>query len=246
MKPQSPSVRERGKMNKTVLLLFFFVFLLLGLPSNLHGREGSSKIPPWVSDVPVPQNEEIYLVVKEVFLNRKDAEKLSSFIQYLMGTTPGDGVDPTEVYEGLPKGKYVVGMLFDSKERAQWWIDFSYRNQKISKGTIQAVKVVGSSLLPYMPSAVRGSQKRLFTEEEALTQVKNLPDVYALSQKKKLKFRFTDYPRNGDLRYEIEVMEDRGSKLDPLMLDFVMVSALDGKITERYSAALGQGNLAKE
>ncbi|HEX5033963.1 MAG TPA: hypothetical protein VFW62_05740, partial [bacterium] len=81
--------------------------------------------------------------------------------------------------------------------------------------------------------------KALVSEEEALAQVKALPDVKRLATRKKLRYKFTDYPRNGDLRYEIEIMEDKGKK-DPIMVDFVMVSAISGQVVERLSEALGQ------
>jgi hypothetical protein len=229
----------------------FILFSLLMIPATFQtamaqkavSKSGST--PHWVADLPIPQNESIYLVVKGIFPTQKEAEKLQAFIQQLMMKTPGDGVDRSDLYQGLPSGKYVVGMLFDTKERARWWMDFSYRNQKISKGTLQEVKILGKSGLPYMPSASRPGSKRLLSEDEALTRVKALPDVQKLSLIKKLTYRFTDYPRNGDLRYEIEIMEIRSHR-DPLMVDFALVSALNGEITERYSSALGLSNFVKE
>jgi hypothetical protein len=96
-----------------------------------------------------------------------------------------------------------------------------------------------------MPSAISGAPKRILSEEEALEHVKAISDIKAMALEKKLQYKFTDYPRNGDLRYEIEVMEDRGT-MDPLMIDFVMISALNGQVTERYSESLGQKISAKE
>lgn len=224
--------------------VFFAVLLVSGL---LHAAPPVKKnaLPPWVADMAIPQNESLVLVVKGVFSSRAEANQLAAFIQQLMGTTPGDGVDVSDHYSGLPKGRYIVGMLFDAKDRAKWWMDFSYRNQKISKGTVYDTKVVGQSLLPYMPAATRIGQKRLVSESEALARVKALPDVVQLARVKKLLYRFTDYPRNGDLRYEIEILEDRG-KGDPRMVDFVMVSALNGEVTERYSSALGRAHFAQD
>jgi hypothetical protein len=219
---------------------------LLGLPGFANATsQKPTALPPWVSDLNIPQNESMVLVVKGVFGSRREAENLVAFIQQLMGTTPGDGVDVSDIYSGLPKGKFIVGMLFDDKERAKWWMDFSYRNRKISKGTIYELSIAGQSRLPYMPAATRAGQKRLLSETEALARVKALPDVQQLGQVKKLVYRFTDYPRNGDLRYEIEVLEDRG-RGDPRMVDFVLVSALTGDITERYSTALGRPHFAKD
>ncbi|HKX12032.1 MAG TPA: hypothetical protein VJP40_02680, partial [bacterium] len=60
-------------------------------------------------------------------------------------------------------------------------MDFSYRNRKVGKGTIKEVTVVKASNLPYMPSASRPRPKALISEEEALAQVKALPDVKRLS-----------------------------------------------------------------
>ena len=213
--------------------------MLLAISSQAQSSQG--KIPPWVTDLPVPQNEPLYLVVKGIFSSREEAENLQRFIQQLMMKYPGDKVDESDHYEGLPPGQFVVGTLFDSKDRAQWWINFSYRNRKISKGSIQQVRLIkGKSELPYMPSAYRGSHKQLLTEQEALAKVKALPDIVRLTKSKKLQYKFTDYPRNGDLRYEIEVLEDRGKRRDGLMVDFIMVSALTGEITERLSEALAQ------
>ena len=233
-------------MPKKIFTTFIFV-VALGL--FLVGGEGFarssvSKVPPWVTDLPIPQNEEVFLVVKGTYRNRAQAQKVQKFIQQLMGTTPPDRVDTTDRYSGLPKGKYLVGMIFDSHARAQWWIKFSYRNRKIPKGVIKKVKLVGISKLPYMPEAVRGGKKRLLTKTEALARVKALADIKTLSRRKKLIYKFTDYPRNGDLRYEVEVLESKG-KRNPVMVDFIMVSALDGQITERLSFNLRK-NILKE
>ena len=195
--------------------------------------------------MPLPQNEKILLVVKGVFPTKAEAEKLRKFIQQLMVRYPGDRVDKTDVYRGLPPGKWVVGTLFDGRERAKWWMDYSYRNRKISKGQIQEVVLTGESQLPYMPDAVRGSQKRLLTETEAIVRVRELSDVKKLGGLHKLKFKITDYPKNGDLRYEVEILEEKGRK-DPVMVDFVMVSALNGAITERYGESLGKPNFAHD
>lgn len=221
-------------------LLFFFA-----AASSFAAPPKRAALPPWVTDVQIPKNETLILVVKGVFASKSEAESLSGFIQQLMGTTPGDGFDVSDIYSGQAPGKYIVGMLFDSKDRAKWWMDFSYRNRKISKGTLHEVKISGDSHLPYMPAASRGGEKRLLSEADALGRVKALPDVQALGRAKKLVFKFTDFPRNGDLRYEIEILEDRG-RGDPRMVDFVMVSALNGEITERYSTALGQSHFAKD
>jgi len=226
---------------KNLSLVLYLGFLF----SSSSAYASSSSVPPWVSDLPIPKNEPLYLVVKGTFASRSEAENLKKFIQQLMVKYPGDGLDPTDNYEGLPPGKFVVGTLFDSQDRALWWINFSYRNRKIGRGQVQMVKLKGESHLPYMPSAFRGGKKQLLSEQEALSRVKALPDVQSLSASKKLQFKITDYPKNGDLRYEIEILEDKG-KLDPMMVDFLMVSALDGQITERYSQALGKKNFLSD
>lgn len=226
---------------KKIPIGFVFLFSLIFVFFNNQEAYSRNKIPPWVSDLPIPKNESLYLVIKGIYSSREEAEKLQKFIQQLMVKYPGDRVDSTDHYEGLPPGQYVVGTLFDNHKRAQWWIDFSYRNRQITKGEIQEVRLKKSkSSLPYMPSSHRGSEKRLLTEQEALARVKALPDILKLAKSKKLKYKFTDYPRNGDLRYEIEVLEDRGKRKDGLMIDFIMVSALNGDITERLSEALAQ------
>lgn len=218
----------------------FALGLLLPLSSvEANKKKESGGTPHWVADVPIPKNEKLFLVVKGSFADKRSAEELRRFIQQLMVKVPGDGIDDSGNYSGLPPGKYIVGMLFDTRERALWWQDFSYRNRKVGKGTIKEVTVVKDSDLPYMPSASRPRPKALVSEEEALAQVKALPDVKRLATRKKLRYKFTDYPRNGDLRYEIEIMEDKG-KRDPVMVDFVMVSAISGQVVERLSEALGQ------
>lgn len=226
--------------------ILLMIFSTASSPVGAAAPLKKISLPHWVADLSLPQNETLFLVVKGTFSNRVEAEHLESFIQQLMGSTPGDGVDSSDLYQGLPPGQFVVGMLFDSKERAKWWIEFSYRNRNISKGKIYEVKIHGESRLPYMPAAARAGQKRLLTEQEALSRVQVLPDVQQLNRIKKLTYRFTDYPRNGDLRYEIEILEDRGKQREPLMLDFVMVSAVNGEITERYSTALGKKSFAKD
>lgn len=222
---------------KLLGLLVLLLFMAPGL--NAAGKKPITALPHWVTQIPVPQNETLYLVLKGSFSSRSQAEELQRFIQQLMVKTPGDGIDSSDHYQGLPGGKYLVGMLFDTRERALWWMDFSYRNRKVGKGVLKEVKVTRDSALPYMPSASRPRPKPLVPEDQALAQVKALPDVQRLAAQKKLQFKFTDYPRNGDLRYEIEILEDRG-RLDPVMIDFVMVSAINGQVVERLSEALGQ------
>jgi len=229
-------------------LAIFSWLLVATLPNAVRAEKKSAPLanyyaspstPPWVSDLPIPKNESIFLVVKGLFPTKVQADDLKHFIQQLMVKTPGDGVDVSDHYQGLPSGRYVVGMLFDTRERALWWMDYSYRNRKISRGFVREVKVVKDSTLPYMPSASRPRPKPLVSEDDAMAKVKALPDLQRMAAAKKLRYRFTDYPRNGDLRYEIEVMEDRG-RLDPVMVDFVMVSALNGQVVERLSEAMGQ------
>jgi hypothetical protein len=197
-------------------------------------------LPHWVTDLPIPQNEEMYLVVKGTYPTRGAAEAVQKFIEQLMGTTPPDQVDATDKYQGLTGGKYLVGTLFDSPERAKWWIDFSYRNRTLPKGEIKKIVVTASSDLPYIPDPVRNGRKRLLSKEEALSRIQALPDIKTLATRKKLLYKFIDYPRNGDLRYEIEVMEVKGRGKHPVMVDFLMVSALNGDITERLSLNLGK------
>ncbi len=224
--------------NSVSLVLFFGLFFLSNsaLSKNKKIESPPQDLPIWVSDLPVPQNQSIYLVVKGTFTTSEQAEKRRQFIQQLIPKTPVDGVDRSDSYQGLPKGKYIVGMLFDTPERAQWWMSFSYRNRTIPKGSLKTVKVIGDSRLPYMPSL------KLIDETKALQSVKQLPDIQKLDEQKKLIYKFTDYPRNGDLRYEVEILEDRGHR-PPLMVDFVMVCALDGKVVERLSEALKQGRI---
>ncbi len=229
---------KRNRLAIRVFSIFLGLFALM--PAlDAAGKKESLGAPPWVTDIPIPKNETLYMAVKGVFSTRKQAEDLQHFIQQLMVKVPGDGVDSTDNFEGLPPGKFVVGTLFDTRDRATWWMDFSYRNRKVGRGTLKEVKLTKDSSLPYMPSASRPRPKPLVTEDQAMDQVKALPDLKTLASHKKLRFRITDYPRNGDLRYEIEVMEDRG-RLDPVMVDFVMISAINGQVTERLSQALGQ------
>jgi len=229
------------RRNSSAIQIFSIlaVFFSLAPAWATSAKKESAGLPHWVTDIPVPKNETVFLVVKGVFSNRKQAEDLQHFIQQLMVKVPGDGVDSTDNFEGLPPGRFVVGTLFDTRDRALWWMDFSYRNRKVGRGTLKEVKLTKDSTLPYMPSASRPRAKPLVTEDQAMAQVKELPDLKSLASHKNLRFRFTDYPRNGDLRYEIEVMEDRG-RLDPVMVDFVMVSAINGQVVERLSQALGQ------
>ncbi len=220
--------------------------MALGLLSaGISSVWASQDRPHWMTALnPLPQ-ETFLLVVKGVYQSRSEAERVQKFITQLMGTTPPDQVDVTDHYEGLPPGKYFIGMLFDSQERAKWWIDFSYRNRQVPKGEIHRVKLKQPSVLPYMPDAVREGKKRLLSSEEAIHRVRSLQDVQRLSQDKALIYKITDYPRNGDLRYEVEILEAKGKHRDPIMVDFVMVSAINGEITERLSAALGQGITSK-
>lgn len=232
-------------MHKKILgiAVVLSVGLFLGGISRSFAAE-LPKAPPWVADIPVPQNEPIYLVVKGIYASESQAQKVQQFISQLMGTIPPDRLDETDHYVGLPPGKYLVGMLFDSRERASWWIDFSYRNRKIPKGQIKRVRVRGISKLPYMPDPVRDGVQRLLSQQEALARVQALPDIKYLALRKKLEFKITDFPRNGDLRYEVEILEDKGNQHDPVMVDFVLVSALNGEITERFSRSLGRRNFA--
>lgn len=222
--------------------LFFFIFFFV-LP--LGGLE--AKAPPWVSEVPVPQGESLILLSKGIYNTRAQAEKVQGFIAQLMGSTPPDRVDSTDNYQGLPKGRYVVGTLFDSQVRANWWKNFSYRNRKLPKGKILTVALKGTSRLPYYPDAVRRGQKRLLTQAEAIGKVRELPDIQRLGRAKSLIFKITDFPRNGDLRYEVEVLEKRPGRIHRghgVMVDFIMVSALPNAkrpITERLSQALRRG-----
>jgi hypothetical protein len=229
-------------MTKAAVLFFLLVFPA-GIFAGLEAAD--AKAPPWVTNLPIPKNEKLLVVVKGVFSSKAEAERLQKFIQQLMVSYPGDRVDATDAYQGLPKGKWLVGTLFDGKERAKWWMDYSYRNREISKGRIEEVVLIGESRLPYMPDAVRGGQKRLLTETEAIERVRVLPDVKKLAVAKKLRYKISDYPRNGDLRYEVEILEDRGRK-DGVMVDFVMVSALNGDITERFGQSLGKPNFAQD
>jgi hypothetical protein len=215
------------------------LILLLSFLSTAQASQG----PAWVADIPIPQNEEMFLVVKGTYRTQPAAEAVQKFIEQLMGTTPPDQVDTTEKYQGVVGNPYLVGMLFDSQERARWWINFSYRNRTIPRGEIKRVKVKGISALPYMPDPVRNGQKRLLSPEEAVNRVKDQPDIKKLALRKDLLYKFTDYPRNGDLRYEIEVMESKGQGKIPVMVDFLMVSALNGDITERLSLNLGRNIL---
>ncbi|MCP5468283.1 MAG: hypothetical protein H7A32_03350 [Deltaproteobacteria bacterium] len=219
------------------ILFSFSIFVLIF--SSISLAE-SDALPEWMQDLPLIEQQNYYLVVKGIYSNQKEAEETQKLIQHLMGSTPADRWDTSDHYLGLPKGKYIVGMLFDSVERAQWWIKFSYRNRKISKGKLYSVKILSKSNLPYMPDPVRVGRKNLVTQKDALASVKLLPDIQDLTKKKKLIFKFTDYPRNGDLRYEIEVLEHRSSSSQPVMVDFIMVSALNASITERLSTALGK------
>jgi hypothetical protein len=196
-----------------------------------------SDLPTWVSDLPVPINQPLYLVIKGTFSTWEGAVKRREFIQQLLPKTISDGIDKSDYYQGLPKGKFIVGMLFDSQERARWWMNFSYRNRTIPKGTLKTVTVTGTSHLPYMPSLKSYHKVKLIDEEGALQSVKGLPDIQRLSEQKKLIYKFTDYPRNGDLRYEVEVLEDRGQR-PPIMVDFIMVCATSGQVVERLSEAL--------
>lgn len=230
----------RSPAQRILAMGFLAVAFLLPLISGAADKKKSSGgTPHWVADVPIPKNEKLFLVLKGSFSDKKSAEDLRRFIQQLMVKVPGDGIDSSDNFSGLPAGKYVVGMLFDTRERALWWMDFSYRNRKVGKGTIKEVTLLKESSLPYMPSASRPRPKALISETEAMAQVKALPDMKRLAAQKKLQYKFTDYPRNGDLRYEIEVLEDKGKK-DPVMVDFVMVSAINGQVVERLSEALGQ------
>ena len=222
---------------KRISLIVFFLTLMI-LP-NGHAYSA----PPWVTDIPVPQNEEMYLVVKGTYRTQKGAEAVQQFIEQLMGTTPPDQVDTTEKYQGLSGNPFLVGTLFDSQERARWWINFSYRNRTVPKGEIKRVVVTGRSSLPYMPDPIRNGKKRLLSPEEAVDQVKGQPDIKKLALKKNLIYKLTDYPRNGDLRYEVEVSEFKGKGMNPVMVDFFMVNALNGDITERLSSNLGRNIL---
>ncbi|MCE9625116.1 MAG: hypothetical protein K8R69_06660, partial [Deltaproteobacteria bacterium] len=168
------------KIFATLLLLAVFVPAL-----SAAGKKPAGGLPHWVTEIPIPQNAPMFMVVKGVFASKSQAEDLQRFIQQLMVKIPGDGVDVTEHFEGLPSGKYVVGMLFDTRERAQWWMEFSYRNRKIGRGTIKEVKVTRESTLPYMPSASRPRPKPLVTEEQAMAQAKALPDLKRLAAAKK-------------------------------------------------------------
>ncbi|HKX12033.1 MAG TPA: hypothetical protein VJP40_02685 [bacterium] len=77
-------------------------FLTLGLLSPLSAADIKKKLsavsPHWVADVPIPQNEKLFLVLKGSFSDKKSAEDLRRFIQQLMVKVPGDGIDSSDAY----------------------------------------------------------------------------------------------------------------------------------------------------
>ncbi|MCB1214754.1 MAG: hypothetical protein KDK66_04685 [Deltaproteobacteria bacterium] len=219
--------------------LFCLFFVILFLASPLFAK----RAPYWVKDFPIPEGQSLFLVSKGLYPSQAQAKKTQAFIAQLMGSVPPDQVDLSDHYEGLPKGRYVIGTLFDSRARANWWIEFSYRNRKLPKGTIVPVRKKGPSQLIYYPEASRHGPEALIDESRAIALVKSLPDVQKLQKNlgSALRFEVIDYPRTYDLRYEIKMSKKVPGRRDPVMLDFFMVSAQPGvknPITERFSRSM--------
>lgn len=187
-------------------------------------------------EVPVPIQKPIYLVVKGNYASQSEAKNVQNIIQHGLGNKAGDGIIESRYVEGFPQGRWVVGSFFDSPSKAQWWIEYSYRNPKLPKPLIKKTQLLqASSALPYFPEALHEGKKRFYSEEEVLEKVQALSDVKGLKKKGEVKLKVLSYPRSGDYQYEVEILEAVG-KNKYRAHDFVKFSADN---LEDYSRFLG-------
>lgn len=206
-------------INKKFISLLLFFSLFTGsvqyCDATAINKEG---------EVLIPVNEPVFIVVKGVFNSKEEAEKTRAFIQQLLVKTPGDGVIESHKLEGFPAQKWVVGSVFDSQEKAKWWMLFGDRNPSLPKAHVKATKLLESSdQVPYFPDPERQGQKRFFTEEEVLARLHQFPDVVALKQKSPIKVVFLSFPRTGHYVYDVEIMKAEGNQF--VAYDFISLFA---------------------
>ena len=217
------------KIIKKIFLVALSVGLSL-LPHAVHAKRY-----PWNVHIPIPVGEPVYLVIKGVYDSSHQARQTQQLIQVTLKDIPADGVIVSDALAGFPQGKWVVASVFDTAERAQWWANFSHRNPTLPKPYVKKTTLLKLVELPYLPNSHRANQRRFMSEDEAINLVKGLDDVRQLQNKQGVKFLITDYPRSGDLRYEVEVLAVKAGKPHGVMYDFFMVDAVNQKVTERYS-----------
>ncbi len=226
---------------RILLPLFLLAFLLPGLSEAKKKKEETAV--PIVREVAQPLNAPLFAVIKGVFPTQAKALSTQAFIQQLLVNTPSDGLIESAKLSGLPKGKWVIASLFDSEEKAKWWLHFSDRNNKLPRPQIKQIQLAESApSLPYFPEAKRDEVQRFHTEEEVLIRLKELPDLKKMLEKdkKELKFIFTTYPRTNDFRYEVEVMEPLPNG-NFVAYDFINVDAFDLNHFTRYLEGMESG-----
>lgn len=218
-----------------IRLRFFVICLIFVL---ITGEEVWAKKFPWNVVLDAPVQEDLYIVVKGVYANLNDAKETQSLIQTTLKNIPADGIVSSNKLHGFPKNKFVVASLFDDPGRAKWWMQFSHRNPRLPNPQMKQIKLLENVDLPYLPSSSRKTEKRFISEKEAIDLVKNVSDIKILRAQNPLKFMITDYPRSGDLRYEVEVLKLTKNNPRGVMVDFFMVDAVNQKITERFTQSI--------
>lgn len=138
----------------------------------------------WNVKIPLSSSQDYHVVVKGMYPSANEAKNIQGLIQTTLKDIPGDAVVKSDLFASLPKGQWVVASLFDTKERAQWWIKFSTRNPKVPKANIYQSKLLAPSVgnLPYFPDAAIANSK-FISEAEAIALVKQTPDVCCINKK---------------------------------------------------------------
>ncbi len=197
--------------------------------------EHSSWAYSWNVQYPLPLDREVYLCIKGIYANHSAAKQALHLIQTTLKDIPADSIISSAVLNQFGSEQWIVGSVFDDMETAKWWAHFSHRNPTLGKPKIVTAKFNKKTSTNYFPHAKMGNEKRFLTEQEAINLVKKSPDIQQLGMQHKLKFVITDYPRSGDVRYEVEVLKLQDTKGQGVMVDFFMVDAVGKRITERYT-----------
>jgi hypothetical protein len=218
------------------LVLTTFLVPLKGQTKDKNLKETAPK----KSEISIPVQSPIFVVVKGMFPSRDQAESTRSFIQQLLVKTPADGIIESEKLSGFPPKKWIIASAFDSEKKAEWWMHFSDRNNKLPRSYLKKTELLEESpAIPYFPEATRDGVQRFYTEEEVIERIQQFSDIQNLSKKTPIKFSFLSYPRTGNYTYEVEVMEDKGNRRT-MAYDFITMSAVNLNRYSRYLENLGK------
>ncbi len=226
---------------KSLLFLFVLLSFFQNFPLCADAKENN--IPEVVvkPEVAIPEKKPVYAVIKGIFPSNEKALATQAFIQQLLVNTPADGIIESSKLAGFPKEKWIIASVFDSEEKAKWWMEFSDRNNKLPRPFIQKTELIEAQAgLPYFPEAIRDGIRRFSTEEEVLARIHQIADIADLQKKSPLKFLFLSYPRSGDYSYEVEVLQDQGEGKF-IAYDFIALDAFDLNRHSRYLESLQAG-----